>query len=86
LSRLSSSFGIGVIRLDLEDPNSSEVLLPAKVKTSLDWETINKLTMNKDFKKFLIRVRNDLNTNEIRKEEYDRIIEDNELIDTVIKK
>jgi len=43
LKRLSSSFGIGVIKLDLKEPDSSFVLFPSKVKETLDWETITKL-------------------------------------------
>lgn len=80
LSRLATSFGIGVIKIDIEDPNSSDILFPAKEKPNLDWETINKLTMNKDFKEFLKRVRIDLNSNEIRKEKYDKILDEDKLI------
>jgi len=79
LTRLSSSFGIGVIKLDTDEPDSTEIILPAKQRDSLDWDTINKLTMNKDFKDFIKRVKNDLKTNEIRKEKYDKIFNDNEL-------
>jgi len=80
LTRLSSAFGIGVIKLDIEDPNSSEIILPAKTRDNLDWDTINKLTLNKDFKEFLKRIKNDLQSNEIRKEKYDKIYEPEELV------
>jgi len=43
LERLSSSFGIGIIKLDIDDIDSSNVLFPARKKIELDWETINKL-------------------------------------------
>lgn len=80
LSRLSSSFGVGVIQLDIEDPNSSTVMFPAQTRENLDWETINKLTvMNKDFLQFVKRVRIDLKSNEIRKEKYDKILEEEKL-------
>lgn len=80
LSRLSTSFGIGVIKLDINDPNSSNIVFPARERENLDWETINKLTMNKDFKSFLKRIRIDLNSNEIRKEKYDKILDEDKLI------
>ena len=48
LRRLSASFGIRIIELDIEDPNSSSVLVPARERDALDWEALNKLTMNKD--------------------------------------
>lgn len=59
LKRLSAAFGIGVIKLDIEDPDSSEIVLPAKHKGELDWETINKLAgENPDFREFLKRIKN----------------------------
>ncbi len=75
LKRLSVSFGIGVIKLDKEEPDDSEILLPARTRVVLDWETINKLTMNKDFTQFLKRINNDLKSREIIKEKYDKIVE-----------
>ena len=86
LTRLSTSFGIGVIRLDIEDPLSSEILLPARTRDNLDWETINKLTLNRDFKEFLKRIKNDISSTEIRKEEYDKILEPEELVKLINKK
>jgi hypothetical protein len=80
LARLSASFGIGVIHLNVHDPNSSETLFPAKTKDNLDWETVNKLTMNRDFKEFLKRIRIDLTSNEIRKEKYDKVYTDEDLV------
>lgn len=85
LTRLSSSFGIGVIKLDIEEPISSEIILPAKTRDNLDWETINKLTLNKDFKEFLKRIKNDLQINEIRREEYDKIFEPEDLVNRLNK-
>ena len=38
LERLSNSFGIGMIFLDLFDFDSSTILFPAKVRENLDWE------------------------------------------------
>lgn len=71
LTRLSTSFGIGVIELNMEDPDSSEIIIPAKYKQDLDFETINKLAMNSDFKDFLETVKIDLTSKKIHKKEYD---------------
>ena len=80
LKRLSTSFGIGIIKLDIEDPDSSEVLFPARTKTELDWETINKLAReNRDFKEFVTRIKNDLASKEVRKEKYDTVLTTEEL-------
>lgn len=74
LKRLSGSFGIGIMKIDIKDPDSSEIIFPAKIKDSLDWESVNKLCINEDFKEFLARVRVDLTSREIRKERYDQIL------------
>ncbi len=81
LKRLSSAYGIGVILLDTSDPDASMVLYPAKEKEILDWDTINKIaTLNKDFKTFITRITNDIRTQEIREEEFDKIKEREDLI------
>ncbi len=83
LKRLSSSFNIGVIRLDITNAELSEIMLPAHYKDNLDWDTINKLAMNKDFKEFLVRVQKDLKSNEVYKEQYDKILSKAELIKSI---
>lgn len=75
LERLTMSFGIGIIQLELKDIDSSKVLFSAKQKPSLDWETMNKLSeQNKDFDKFIRDVKIDFNSKVIHKSEYDSII------------
>lgn len=73
LKRLSGSFGIGVLHIDIKEPDSTEVIFPARVKDSLDWESINKLCVNPDFREFIQRIKIDLASREIRKEKYDRV-------------
>jgi len=80
VKRLSASFGIGIIKIDLEDPDSSEVLFPARFKSELDWETINKLsTGNRDFREFIKRIKIDISSKEVRKEKYDKVYETEKL-------
>jgi hypothetical protein len=83
LRRLSGSFGIGVIRIALDDPDSSEVLFPARERDSIDWDTLNKLTMNKDADDLLVRIKNDLHTKEVIQEKYDRILSRDDLAKSV---
>ncbi|WP_211227755.1 COG2958 family protein [Shimazuella kribbensis] len=86
LRRLSSAFGIGIIRLNIDDPDASETIFAAKFKADMDWETINKLCKeNPDFKKFTIRVKNDLTNKEIITSLYDKIYERDQLL-SMIKK
>ncbi|MGD0815189.1 MAG: HTH domain-containing protein [Verrucomicrobiota bacterium] len=84
LQRLSISFGIGIIQLSLDDPNSSEILFPARTRENLDLESINKLTaMNPDFKEFLSRIYNDISTKEIREEKYDKVLDRDALVKSI---
>jgi hypothetical protein len=82
LGRLSGSFGIGIIEIDVDEPERSTILFPAKHKKSIDWEGANKLAgINVDFKKFLKEVQTDINSN-LHQERYDAI----ESIDSLKKK
>jgi len=84
LKRLSTSFGIGIVRLDIDNPDDSEVLFSARYKENLDWDTINKLAAgNPGFKAFLRRVKKDLLSKEIRKEKYDEVYEVERLVQTI---
>jgi len=72
LSRLSQSFGIGAIHLCLDDPSSSQIILPARPRADLDWVTLDKLVaMNPDVAQFLESVRIDLTASKIHESEYD---------------
>jgi hypothetical protein len=85
IKRLNAAFGIGIIKLDIDDPDSSEVLYPAKEKESVDIETMNKIAqVNPNFKEFLKRIKSDLTSKEIRKEKYDKVFDIEELINKKI--
>jgi len=87
LKRLSTAFGVGVIRLDIDEPDSSEIILPAKSKDIIDWDTVNKLSsINPDFRDFLKRIRNDMTSREARKEMYDPVLDKEELLKSLAKK
>jgi len=82
LNRLSRAFGIGVIKLDVTDPNLSETIYPAHYNPELDWDTMNKLTSeNPNFRDFMVRVQRDVHNSEIIKERYDKIFSIEELIE-----
>jgi hypothetical protein len=77
LERLSASFGIGVIALDVDEPDSSSVIFPAKHKSELDWDSINKLSeINPDFRKFLADVGAALQTSRVYESEFDMVYKD----------
>lgn len=80
LKRLSGSFGIGVIELDISIPDSSSIIFPAKQKENLDWESIDKLcNQNPDFRDFLKSIKDNLKISKIHKDEYDDVLSAEEL-------
>jgi len=55
LEILASDHGIGVLQLDTNAIEESTVLIPAKERSSLSWNSINRLAEeNKDFAEFLM--------------------------------
>lgn len=81
------SFGIGVIQIPVDDPDSSEILFPARERESVDWDALNKLAaMNKDVEDLLVRIKNDLQTQEVIQEKYDPLRTGQELVKAVTKK
>ncbi len=86
LQRLNSAFGIGVIKLNNEDVSQSEIILPAKEKTDLDWTTIDRLIAdNTDFEDFFIDIIEDLKVGKI-KSDYDSVKSDIEMKKYLISK
>lgn len=80
LKRLNNSFGIGIIKLDIMSPDSSEILFPALQREYVDIETMNKIVqINPNFKDFLRSIHKDLSIKEIRKDKYDKVYDIEEL-------
>lgn len=69
---LSAAHGIGLIRLNVENPNESEILIPARERSSIDWDACNRLAIeNPDFKLFIKLVRQFHQTSELRVVDWD---------------
>lgn len=84
INRLSSAFNIGIIKLNLLDVNSSEILVPARRKDKLDGETMNKLfDINKNFRKFVQIVLDSIKINQIVHNGLDKILSTDELKEIV---
>lgn len=72
LRMLSASHGIGLIRLNLEDPSESDVLIPARERTEIDWDTANRLAdENKDFLAYVKLIKQFYQTGEVKPTEWD---------------
>ncbi len=79
LRRLNNAFGIGLIKLNFESLDESEILFQSKVRAELDWNTVNRLIEeNTHFKRFMEDVEEDLQLRKI-KGEYDKVLNEEEL-------
>ena len=74
---LSSLHGIGFIVLDVENPPESQIMIPAKEKNGIDWDTANRLAQeNKGFLNYIIEVGRLQDKGEIIHERWNTIIEE----------
>ncbi len=79
LRRLNNAFGIGLIELNSENIYESEIILPAKVKTELDWSTVDRLVSeNSNFKNFLEIISADRRVKQIESE-FDTVLDEEQL-------
>lgn len=82
LTRLNNGYGIGVIKLNLDNPLKSEIIVSAREKEIVDINFMNFLAdMNKDFYDFVSTVSNVLITKTIDENKFDGI-KDNQFVTT----
>jgi hypothetical protein len=73
--RLNNSFGIGLIRLSIDDPEKCEILFQSKQKDEIDIETMNILSKNNtDFKNLIKDIKVDYSSPDRLRGKYDDII------------
>ncbi|EAM1380471.1 HrgA protein [Salmonella enterica] len=73
LQMLCALHGIGVILLNPQDPGNSQTLIPARERTSIDWQSVNRLVIeNKDFKEFIDLVSDYHQTGKVHKALWNR--------------
>ena len=78
--RLNSSFGIGLIKISMEDPSDNDIIFPSRYNINIDIESVNVLSkINKGFKDFLIDVKSDYKNIKRLRGQYDRIYSVEEL-------
>jgi hypothetical protein len=88
MQRLVNAFGIGVIRLDVDNIEQSEILFPARHRDNLDWATVDRIAgINTDFRDFIDDVVADAQNKRVRgrydkpipPEDYDGYVRDHHL-------
>ncbi len=83
LLRLNNAFGIGVIKLNIEKIEQSEILIPSKINENFDWETVDRLVeINNDFKSFVVNINDIVKTESklIYSEVFDKIKTEQEIM------
>ncbi len=74
LRMLSALHGIGVILLNSENPSESEILLPARSRAEVDWQSVDRIVKeNEDFKDFIELVSTYYQTGRIRSRDWNKI-------------
>lgn len=72
LRMLFAAHGIGLIKLDVDNPTDSEVLIPARERDEIDWDMANRLaTENRDFLEYVKLVKQFYQTGEARLADWD---------------
>jgi len=71
---LSSLHGIGCIRLDAQQPTESQIMIPARERSQIDWANANRLAEeNKDFRHYIKRIRHFYQTGELDILQWDQV-------------
>ncbi len=74
LRMLSALHGIGVILLNPENPSESEMMLPAKARAEVDWQSVNRILIeNVDFKDYIELVSTYYQTGRVRARDWNKV-------------
>lgn len=72
LRMLFALHGVGLIRINPDNPAESELMIPARERDSVDWATCSRLAEeNTDFRTFIMRVRQFYQTGDPRIRDWD---------------
>ena len=73
LRMLSALHGIGIILLNPENPSESEMMLPAKSRADVDWQSVNRILVeNADFKDYIELVSTYYQTGRVRAKDWNK--------------
>ena len=72
LRMLSGLHGVGFILIDLENLSESQIMIPAKERSEVDWSAANRIAEeNKDFLEYIRLIRQFYQTGEMRAQDWD---------------
>lgn len=74
LRMLSALHGIGVILLNPQNPSESEMMLPARSRSDVDWQSVNRILVeNEDFKDYIELVSTYYQTGRVRARDWSKV-------------
>ncbi|SKA07843.1 hypothetical protein SAMN02745127_02036 [Oceanospirillum multiglobuliferum] len=74
LRMLSAPHGIGVILLNPENLSESEMMLPARSRAEVDWQSVNRILVeNEDFKDYIEFVSTYYQTGRVRARDWNKV-------------
>ena len=74
LRLLSSLHGVGFIKLDIETPSESQIIIPARERNNIDWDNANRLAKeNENFLAYIKLVIEFYQTGRIKPSEWDPV-------------
>ncbi|GHG35716.1 COG2958 family protein [Paracoccus aerius] len=69
---LAGTHGVGVIKVNADNPSESEILIPARERTTVDWNSANRIASeNADFVEFLNHVKYFQQTGQLKSQDWD---------------
>lgn len=75
LARLNNGYGIGVIKLNLDNPSNSEIIVSAREREIIDINFMNFLSgINHDFYNFVESASNIITTKEVKTKDFDKLL------------
>lgn len=75
LTRLNNGYGIGVIKLNLDNPSNSEVIVSAREREIIDINFMNFLSeINRDFYNFVESASNIITTKKVETKDFDKLL------------
>ncbi len=80
LNKLNASFGIGVIKLNVDDVYQSEIVIPSRENDILDLAIMDELVeINPDFKNFIKKINDSLKIDASITKDFDIVLDEDEL-------
>jgi len=85
-NRLSNSYGIGILHLNISEPLQSKILVHSRIKNELDFQTMKKISENNtNFEDFLSNLNDSVSRDKVITSQFDSILNEEQIINHTSK-